>query len=239
MSFAIPKASGFEAATQYKPEYRSPGGSLKRSLGMAPPIAELVSTQPIVYNTLMLKDKIYTKRCHRYNVAGHAHELTFSCYHNQAFLSAERVCKYLVDSIISSREKHQFDLWAYIFMPNHVHLLICPRTENYSISSILLSIKQPVSRRAINYLKVNNRNGLKSLATHQTHRPYRFWQKGGGYDRNITKVSTVVDSAHYLHNNPVRKGLVKSADEWYYSSAADWQGTGQGPIPVDFESFPT
>jgi putative transposase len=186
----------------------------------------------------MLHGKVYTKRRRRYNVAGHAHELTFSCYRNRAFLSSERICQYLVDSIISSREKHQFDLWAYVFMPSHVHLLICPREMQYSISDILLSVKQPVSRRAVDYLRSNNPDGLKYLATSQIHRSYRFWQKGGGYDRNITKVKTIIDLAHYIHNNPVRKGLVATADQWYYSSAADWQNIRQGPIPVDLDSLP-
>ena len=90
----------------------------------------------------------------------------------------------------------------------------------------------------MNYLKNNNPGGLKYLATSQTHRPYRFWQKGGGYDRNVTKVETIIDSVRYLHNNPVRKGLVESEHEWYYSSAADWQGVKQGPIPIDFDSYP-
>jgi len=193
----------------------------------------------MTYNAIMLNGKICTKRCHRYNTAGDAHELTFSCYNNQPFLSAERICKYLIESIIFSREKHQFDLWAYVFMPNRVHLLICPVRPQYSISDILLSIKQPVSRKAINYLKNNNPAGLKYLATSQIHRPYRFWQKGGGYDRNITKIQTIIDSVHYIHNNPVRKELVASADQWHYSSAADWQNIRQGPIPIDFDSFPT
>ncbi|MFH1717469.1 MAG: hypothetical protein ABIF19_08980 [Planctomycetota bacterium] len=144
-----------------------------------------------------------------------------------------------MDAIVSSRTKHQFDLWAYVFMPSHVHLLICPRRIEYSISDILLSIKQPVSRKTVSYLKNNNPDGLKYLATSQIHRPCRFWQKGGGYDRNMTKVKTIIDSAHYIHNNPVRKGLVEVADEWRYSSAADWQGTRQGPIPIDLDSFPT
>ena len=187
----------------------------------------------------MLNGKIYTKRCHRYSIAGNAHELTFSCYNNQRFLSADRICKYLVDSINSSRVKYQFNLWAYVFMPNHVHLLLCPRMTKYSISSILLSIKQPVARKAIDYLKKNNPNGLKHLATFQKHRPYRFWQKGGGYDRNITKIKTIITLVRYIHNNPVRKGLVETTDQWYYSSAADWQGISQGPIQIDFESFPT
>ena len=190
------------------------------------------------YNRAMWNGKVYTKRCRRYNLAGHAHELTFSCYQNRPFLASERICQYLVDSIISSREKYQFDLWAYVFMPNHVHLLICPRRTQYSISDILLSIKQPVSRRGIDYLKNHNPDGLKYLATSQVRRSYRFWQKGGGFDRNITNVKTIIDLAHYIHNNPVRKGLVDNADEWHYSSAADWHGIRQGPIPIDFESFP-
>ena len=86
---------------------------------MARLIGEVVHTQPIGYNAAMLQGKVYTKQCRRYNVAGQAHELTFSCYHNEAFLTAERVCTYLVNSIISSREKHQFDLWAYVFMPTN------------------------------------------------------------------------------------------------------------------------
>ena len=192
----------------------------------------------MIYNRVMLNGRIYTKRCRRHNVAGDAHELTFSCYNNQRFLSAKRICGYLVDSIISSREKHQFDLWVYVFMPDHVHLLICPRGPRYSISDILLSVKQPVSRKAINYLKNSNPDGVKYLATSQIHRPYRFWQKGGGYDRNITKAKTIIDSARYIHNNPVRKGLVETPSDWYYSSAADWENIRQGPITIDFDSLP-
>ncbi|MFZ2145613.1 MAG: hypothetical protein WAV28_00220 [Sedimentisphaerales bacterium] len=124
-------------------------------------------------------------------------------------------------------------------MPNHVHLLICPRKTKYSISNILLSIKQPVSRKAVDYLKKNNPDGLKHLETSQIHRAYRFWQKGGGYDRNIIKAKTITGLVRYIHNNPVRKELAESADQWYYSSAADWQGTGKGPIQIDFDSFPT
>jgi putative transposase len=123
-------------------------------------------------------------------------------------------------------------------MPNHVHLVIHPRQEQYSIAQVLRSIKQPVSRRALEYLRRNNPDGLRLLATGHHDEPYRFWQKGGGYDRNITKVETLLESVRYIHNNPVRKGLAQTADEWHYSSAADWQNAGSGPIPIDFDSFP-
>ena len=180
----------------------------------------------------------FTKRCQRHNIAGHAHELTFSCYRNRNFLLKERTCRYLIDAIITAKRNHNFDLWAYVFMPNHVHLLICPQTPDYSISKILLAIKQPAARKAIAYLKQHNPDGLKHLATGQQHRPYRFWQKGGGYDRNITSVDTIIHAVRYIHNNPVRKELVSSPQEWLFSSAKDWSKQGTGPLPIDFVGYP-
>jgi putative transposase len=169
----------------------------------------------------MLDGERHTKRCHRWNAVGHAHELTFNCYRNRPFLSRERTCEYLVDAINGARQRCNFDLWVYVFMPNHVHLVICPRQENYSISAILLGIKQPVARRAIEYLRQHNPTRLRLLATGQQARPHRFWQKGGGYDRNITRIDTLIETVRYIHNNPVRKELVPTATEWYYSSATD------------------
>jgi putative transposase len=161
------------------------------------------------------KDRV-TKKCKRYNITGHAHELTFSCFHNRKFLSKKRTCEYLVKSISKARIRHDFSLWAYVFMPDHVHLLIHPRKRDYSISSILQSIKQQVAVRSISYLKRENPSGLKYLATGQQDRQYRFWQKGGGYDRNITRIDTLIETLEYIHLNPIRKGLVDAPEKWYY-----------------------
>ncbi|MFQ6007623.1 MAG: transposase [Candidatus Zixiibacteriota bacterium] len=180
----------------------------------------------------------HRKQCHRYNIPGHAHELTFCCYQHRAFLNSERTCHYLAEAIIRAKAIHQFDLWAYVFMPEHVHLLICPRKESYSISKILLSIKQPVSRRVLIYLRKNNPSSLRLLATGQKHTPYRFWLDGGGYDRNITIGSTLIDVVRYIHNNPVRRGLVSRPEDWLWSSATDWNCLGKGAISVDIDSFP-
>jgi putative transposase len=109
--------------------------------------------------------EIHRKRRQRYDIAGNAHELTFSCFRNRAFLKSERTCDYLVEAIIAAKTKHAFDVWACVFMPEHVHLLVCPRRETYSIAAILRAIKQPVSRRALIYLRENRPEGLTWLAT--------------------------------------------------------------------------
>jgi hypothetical protein len=39
--------------------------------------------------------------------------------------------------------------------------------------------------------------------------------------------------AKYIHDNPVRCGLVSRADDWPWSSAADWAGKAAVMIKVD------
>jgi putative transposase len=43
---------------------------------------------------------------------------------------------------------------------------------------------------------------------------YRFWQRGGGYDRNITELATLLSMIDYIHHNPARRGLVKPPTDW-------------------------
>src|SRR5690349_16320451 len=96
---------------------------------------------------------IYRKKCRRINDPGHAHALTFSCFQRRPFLSKDRSRQWLVDSIAAARRKHGFHVWAYVIMPEHVHLLIWPIAAVYNVSSILTSIKHPVSRAAVAFVK--------------------------------------------------------------------------------------
>lgn len=187
---------------------------------------------------MQLGDRV-TKKCKRYDFAGHVHEFTFSCYGNRVFLSKERTCQWLVESLDRARSKFHFSLWGYVFMPNHVHLLIRPSEKVYSISTILKEIKQPVGAKAIHWVKNNVPQSLSLMATGQQYRKHRFWQKGGGYDRNINRVNTLISALKYIHNNPIRKKLVSTPQDWYYSSASEWLGFGKGPLKIDKEDWPT
>jgi putative transposase len=164
--------------------------------------------------------------------------LTFSCYKGQAFFSRERTCAFLAEAIHKARNKHPFDLWAYVFMPEHVHMLIWPIPDQSTASEIRHCVKQSVARRAIAFLREHNPQGLRFLATGQKHTQYRFWQDGGGHDRPLHAGTLLRRVAEYYHANPVRRGLVVSPEDWYWSSARDWAGMGPGPIPVNMESFP-
>lgn len=179
----------------------------------------------------------HRKRCKRWDLPGDAHALTFSCYKNRPFLTDKGTCEKLAEAVASACDRYDVALWAYVFMPDHVHLLVWPRRAEYSISSFLLAVKQPVSRYVLRFCRQNQPQKLESMATGQKRRPYRFWQAGGGYDRNIVERDTAWHEIEYINLNPLRRELVEHAAYWYYSSYKDWNTDESGPIEVDKYSF--
>ena len=169
-----------------------------------------------------------------YNDPGQAHELTFSCYHGFQFLKADRACRWLADSLAQARARLEFDLWAYVFMPEHAHLVVQPRRDDYDISVIRQAIKEPAARIAIKHIRVEAQEWLPRIEERKgSHTRYHFWQKGGGYDRNVTEPETLASMIEYIHLNPVRRGLVSRASDWYWSSTAWFEGKGESPVPLD------
>ena len=180
------------------------------------------------------------KHCKRYNDPGHAHALTFSCFRRRPFLSKPGSCQWFIDAVNLSREKHRFHLWAYVVMPEHVHMLVWPTEPDYDISRILETVKLSVTRRALDFVRGQAPEFLPQMLDVQPNgkQAYRFWQRGGGYDRNITDPKAVWAEIDYFHANPIRRGLCMRADDWLWSSAADYSGVRCGPLSLDRESLP-
>ena len=180
------------------------------------------------------------KTCKSCDEPGDAHALTFCCFKRQALVNRDRSRKWFLDALDAARAKHAFDLWAYVIMPEHVHLLIWPRESVYSISDILSDMKQPVTRRAIKYLRTHAPEFLTRLRDGQpggkvTH---RFWQRGGGFDRNLFRPDAIHAEIEYMHANPVRRGLVEHPEDWAWSSARYFAGRGDVPLALDVDSIP-
>ncbi len=185
-------------------------------------------------------ERPHRKTCRRFNEAGHAHALTFSCFRRQPFLSKDRSREWFVDSLDKARIQHRFHLWAWVIMPEHVHLVVWPTEEKYSISAFLKTIKKSVSNRAVAFVKREAPAFLKRMEDLQPNgrRAYRFWQRGGGYDRNLTEPKTVWSEIDYLHDNPIRRELCRRVTDWNWSSAREVIEPGSGLLRLDLQSLP-
>ena len=173
-----------------------------------------------------------------YNIPGDVHGLTFTCFKSRKSLSFKRTRHYLADSIQSARRSHDFKVLGWVFMPGHVHLVIRPMRADYSIADIMRSIKQPVAQRTINHLRKVKSPSLRQFEVGVRSQKHRFWQNGGGYDRNFRNKEELLAFIDYAHNNPVSAGLVQNQTDWEWSSAREWLLGVKGIIPIDKDAMP-
>jgi putative transposase len=131
----------------------------------------------------------------RYQTFGHDHAINFSCFHHLPYLNSPTSRDIFERSLEQTRLKYNFEIYAYVVMPDHVHLLLSePEIE-------------PLSK-AIQALKV-------SVSKQLPERP--FWQPRY-YDFNVFTLPTFLEKRKYIHRNPVRAALVDNPEDWPHSS---------------------
>jgi putative transposase len=110
-----------------------------------------------------------------------------------ALLSRDRTRKWFLEGLDSARRRLNLSLWAYVIMPEHVHVVVWPREPVYEIRLIRTALKVPVQRKALAFIRREAPAFLERLRDEQPNGDahYRFWLRGGGYDRNITDAMTL------------------------------------------------
>ncbi|WP_308993701.1 transposase [Mariniflexile litorale] len=135
----------------------------------------------------------------------------------------------LAESINYCRKEKGMELYAYCFMPSHVHFIF--RSANDEPSELLRDFKRHTSKKKIEVIENNpqesrkewllwmfERAGIKNATTSK----YQFWQH---HNKPIELWSEKVikQKIDYIHNNPVESGFVTNAVDWKYSSARNFQ----------------
>jgi putative transposase len=161
------------------------------------------------------------KTVRHFHQSGDFHELTFSCYRQMPLLVNDDWRRRLSRSIDNAATETKMELVAFVFMPEHVHLLVYPLLSQGNIDLFLARLKQPFSKQIKELLTASHNPLLSSLTVRERPGKYcfRFWQEGPGFDRNIFTPAALQASIHYIHCNPVRRKLCGRATEWEWSSA--------------------
>lgn len=170
--------------------------------------------------------------------------LTFSCFHRLRLFQNDAIKNVFASALAAARAEHRFRLFAWVIMPEHVHLLIVPRpavgfrdgrqifASASTVRAILHDLKGSVSRTVLARWRQLRAPVLARLADSAGRR--HFWQRGGGFDHNTRHEWSLLEQIQYMHHNPVRRGLVTQATDWAWSSARWYAGERQGQIPIDF-----
>ena len=143
-----------------------------------------------------------------------------------------------VKAIDEARTSCGFLLFAYVIIPDHFHVVTdSPRKP----STVFQFIKGIVSRRVLGYLKdMKYEESLRKLEHDNWKRNHRYslWQ----HDSEVFSImseSTFMQKVNYIHQNPVRAGLVERMEDYRWSSLRFWEKCPKEdePLRVDIDKI--
>ncbi len=124
-------------------------------------------------------------------------------------------------------------------MPEHFHLLLWP-SDRANPSQIMQKLEGRAARFILKTLRANTRRSwckrmlaqfaLPSTVHDEAH--FRVWQRRF-YDMNIWTEKKKLEKLNYMHNNPVKRGLVTVPGEWPWSSWRFYYLEDASLLPMD------
>jgi REP element-mobilizing transposase RayT len=118
----------------------------------------------------------------------------------------EREVALLVQESLHHFANTRYTLHAWCIMPNHVHILMQP-LNGITMSTSMASWKKFTGRRISEWRQ-----------RHRSKPPGPAWHREY-YDRYIRDEAHFRNVVAYIHQNPVKAGLVSEATQWEWSSA--------------------
>ncbi|MEP6912362.1 MAG: transposase [bacterium] len=121
-----------------------------------------------------------------------------------------------------ARKSCGFDIYAYVIMPDHLHAIT---DSEFKPSKILKYINGIISRRVIDHLKEHGHNASLEKLRHETkerEHSYSLWDHHNNVF-SITSEDMFMQKVNYIHQNPVRAGLVETAEDYRWSSVRIWK----------------
>lgn len=150
----------------------------------------------------------------------------------------DAVKKVTCEALDEARQSGGFLIFAYVIMPDHVHLIT---NDPNSSAEVLRYVKGITGRRVIDYLKDGNFESSLAKLRHQDWKrkhAHSLWQK----EKNVFSIfseAMFMQKVNYIHLNPVRAGLVERAIDYRWSSARIWKGCPleDEPLMVDINQI--
>lgn len=168
-----------------------------------------------------------------------AHFVTFSVIGWIDVFSRELYKEIFITSLKYCQEHKGLTLHAWVIMTNHVHLIISSNTNK--IEDIVRDLKKYTSKQIITAIRENPTESRKEWMmnlfsyagkNNNNNKDHQFWKQ----DYHPIELNTAERSKErldYLHENPVRSGLVWEPWHYKYSSAIDYYTNEHGLLKIE------
>jgi putative transposase len=139
--------------------------------------------------------------------------VTFSCAGRKPYLGTAKGRDLFEDALERMRISYGFYVAGYVVMPEHVHLLIS-EPVGVALGTVIGAIKLSVARRSV-------------------RKP--FWL-ARFHDFNVFTETKRSEKLWYMHQNPVKRGLVGEDYLWRWSSCLHYKTGERGVVEIESET---
>jgi putative transposase len=125
--------------------------------------------------------------------------VTTCTFKRQSVLASTEVAKIIAAEWRAAHDRHGWAIGRYVIMPDHVHFFCSAELEAKPLPIFIQQWKQWTSKRMIRELNFTG----------------SVWQEEF-FDHVLRSSESYSQKWHYVRENPVRAGLVHSAEDWPY-----------------------
>ncbi|WP_443944672.1 REP-associated tyrosine transposase [Pedobacter sp. AW1-32] len=134
----------------------------------------------------------------------------------------------VIDALKFAQSKKGMSIYGYCLMTNHIHLIAASK-ENFKLFEAIRDFKKFTNKAIIKEITEGNESRKKWLLNKfsfagrysQQVENYKVWQNGY-HAIQLDDFKLTVQKLNYIHQNPVRAGIVYEPEDYIYSSASNY-----------------
>ena len=132
----------------------------------------------------------------------------------------------VIDSLKYCQDHKGLEVFAYVIMSNHIHILCRSNIED--LSGTVRDFKSFTSKQFIDILKSKKESRrdwmdmvFKYHAKYKKEQNHQIWTHEN-HAEHIYSQKFIEQKVNYIHQNPVRAGIVNQVEDYVYSSAQNY-----------------
>jgi putative transposase len=157
------------------------------------------------------------------------HFVTFTVHQWADVFTRQQYTDILLDAIEHSQQNKGLEVFAWVIMSNHCHLII--RAKDNNLSDIIRDLKKFTAKKIVQDIANNPKESRKNwlLWLFKKEESIWFWEEGY-HGEEIYSQAFFDSKVHYIHFNPVKAGIVEKEEEYLNSSCGDFYGIRKGRL---------
>ncbi|MCX6740475.1 MAG: hypothetical protein NTZ49_04580 [Candidatus Parcubacteria bacterium] len=158
----------------------------------------------------------------KFDDPGHIHFVTFKTANNVPFFKDDKCCDIFLEELDRLRTELSFDIYGFVIVPDHVHLLIGQVFAYGSPNKFGDTPESSLNEFGISYIGKKIKGVTARKINKYLQRSGALW-KHRFFDFNIYSHKKFEEKLKYIHDNPISHGLVSDISLFRYCSWRNYE----------------